>query len=53
MVFSSESTFGEAKFTKKFPNCLEVRKIIRTFASFFKTLLPFEKHFNLCIQKKN
>ena len=39
------SFFGD-KVTKKIQNYLEVRKIIRTFASFFKTLLPFEKHFN-------
>ena len=39
------SIFGD-KVTKKIQNYLEVRKIIRTFASFFKTLLPFEKHFN-------
>lgn len=39
------SFFGD-KVTKKIQNYLEVSEIILTFASFFRTLLPFVKHFN-------
>ena len=60
------STFGEAKVTKKNRKSLEVRKIMRTFATFFETAFPFVKRFYLkfiiskdilvivlCIRKKN